>query len=747
MVLTNCTISGNSVSGASAIGGGIDNNNQSGNLTLNNTIVAGNIAVSGAGDPDICGAVESISSSNLIGIGTADMTGISNGLNHNHVGTSLSPVNAELAPLANNGGATQTMAIAPGSLALDAGSNSLAVDANGNPLTADQRGQPRIVNGTVDIGAFEYQGTAPSPISPASGTIAAAAGYDLPTFSWSIIQAPNHYALYVLDSTSGSTLVNRSNLSVNSFVPTSVLTPGHKYLWYAGAVNASGATTWSTAQTFTLAGLAAPTLSGPSGTITASTGYDMPTFSWSALPGAGHYFLVVVDDNTGGLAVDDANVTGTSFTPSTAQALTPGHHFTWYVLAMSTNSAAYNYLASGQTFTLAGLAAPTLSGPSGTITASTGYDMPTFSWSASPGAGHYYLVVIDGNTGAAVVNDNNVAGTSFTLSTAQALTPGHHYTWYVLAMSTNNESYNFLASGQTFTLGGLAAPTLGGPSGTITAGTGYDMPTFSWSASPGAGHYFLVAVDDNTGGLAIDDANVTGTSFTPSTAQALTPGHHFTWYVLAMSTNNESYNYLASGQSFTLAGLAAPTLSGPSGTITASTGYDMPTFSWSASPGAGHYYLVVIDGNTGAAVVNDANVSGTSFTLSTAQALTPGHHYTWYVLAMSTNSAAYNFLATGQTFTLAALTAPTQSGPSGNILSTEPTYSWSASTGADHYYLYVYDDTTKTVAINDPDVSGTTFTPGTALTVGHQYTWYVFAMSTNDKAFGYVSTGQTFEVT
>ena len=138
MVLTNCTISGNSVSGASAIGGGIDNNNQSGNLTLNNTIVAGNIAVSGAGDPDICGAVESISSSNLIGIGTADMTGISNGLNHNHVGTSLSPVNAELAPLANNGGATQTMAIAPGSLALDAGSNSLAVDANGNPLTADQ---------------------------------------------------------------------------------------------------------------------------------------------------------------------------------------------------------------------------------------------------------------------------------------------------------------------------------------------------------------------------------------------------------------------------------------------------------------------------------------------------------------------------------------------------------------------------------------------------------------------------------
>ena len=52
------------------------------------------------------------------------------------------------------------MALLPGSPAIDAGSNALAVDANGNPLTTDQRGAgfPRVVNGTVDIGAFESSG-------------------------------------------------------------------------------------------------------------------------------------------------------------------------------------------------------------------------------------------------------------------------------------------------------------------------------------------------------------------------------------------------------------------------------------------------------------------------------------------------------------------------------------------------------------------------------------------------------------
>jgi hypothetical protein len=117
-------------------------------VSLNNTIVALNSSDIGGGN------VDSSSASNLIGTGGSG--GLIDGVNGNKVGVS----NPGLGALANNGGPTQTIALATGSPAIDAGSNALAVDpTTGQPLTTDQRGTgfPRIANGTVDIGAFEVQ--------------------------------------------------------------------------------------------------------------------------------------------------------------------------------------------------------------------------------------------------------------------------------------------------------------------------------------------------------------------------------------------------------------------------------------------------------------------------------------------------------------------------------------------------------------------------------------------------------------
>jgi predicted outer membrane repeat protein len=72
----------------------------------------------------------------------------------------------KLGPLQNNGGPTPTMALLPGSPAIDAGVNSYALDAQGNPLTTDQNGFQRISGAKVDLGAYEMQpaslGTAPA---------------------------------------------------------------------------------------------------------------------------------------------------------------------------------------------------------------------------------------------------------------------------------------------------------------------------------------------------------------------------------------------------------------------------------------------------------------------------------------------------------------------------------------------------------------------------------------------------------
>ncbi len=137
--LINCTVAGNTSTG---IAGGIFNGVVA-SLTIGNTIIAGNSAGGAASDFD--GAVTTDLGNNLIGdtSGSSGFTGPSD----------LLGVASGLAPLENNGGPTQTMGLTPGSPAIDAGNNALIPAGVGT----DQRGFSRIVNGTVDVGAFEVQ--------------------------------------------------------------------------------------------------------------------------------------------------------------------------------------------------------------------------------------------------------------------------------------------------------------------------------------------------------------------------------------------------------------------------------------------------------------------------------------------------------------------------------------------------------------------------------------------------------------
>ncbi len=169
LTLTNSTVADNEASGAS--GGGIDsagtlvavnstiayNTSPSGSggglydetnglATLDNTIVAQNTGVDGP--DDIAGAaVSSTSMYNLVGVDETDS--ITNRTDGNQVGVA----DLALGTLANNGGPTQTIALMADSPAIDAGNNAL-IPAG---LTTDQRGVgfARIVDGTVDIGAYE----------------------------------------------------------------------------------------------------------------------------------------------------------------------------------------------------------------------------------------------------------------------------------------------------------------------------------------------------------------------------------------------------------------------------------------------------------------------------------------------------------------------------------------------------------------------------------------------------------------
>jgi hypothetical protein len=160
MTITNSTIAGNtaiSSGGGGGISGGIG-----GVMNIKNTIIAGN---SSSFDPrpdvmdgyGVYGVIFTSKGNNVIGKSDGS-TGFVNGVNGDIVGTIAAPVDALLGSLANNGGPTQTMALLPGSPAIDAGNNAaITVPPFPGPPFTDQRstGFARIVNGSVDIGSFE----------------------------------------------------------------------------------------------------------------------------------------------------------------------------------------------------------------------------------------------------------------------------------------------------------------------------------------------------------------------------------------------------------------------------------------------------------------------------------------------------------------------------------------------------------------------------------------------------------------
>ncbi len=128
-------------------------------VTLESCIVAGNTS---PGNPDKADLTFTIVSQgyNLIGIAPDDITFLSS----DQTGTVGEPLDPMLGPLQLNGGSYPTMALLPGSPAIDQGVNTgLENDERGLPRTVDQPGIPDAVGGDgTDIGAFELGLTEPT---------------------------------------------------------------------------------------------------------------------------------------------------------------------------------------------------------------------------------------------------------------------------------------------------------------------------------------------------------------------------------------------------------------------------------------------------------------------------------------------------------------------------------------------------------------------------------------------------------
>src|SRR6185503_9129721 len=157
--LVNCTITKNI--SPNGFGNGVTGHQ--GTYTVGNTIIAGN-GPSGNG-PDLKNVIFTPPTYDSLGhnlIGNAEDVSTFNAFG-DQTGSTASPLDPHLGPLADNGGPTLTHALLTNSTALDAGDNSLAEDRTDDPLLTDQRGAKRIADSpdadaiaTIDIGAFEF---------------------------------------------------------------------------------------------------------------------------------------------------------------------------------------------------------------------------------------------------------------------------------------------------------------------------------------------------------------------------------------------------------------------------------------------------------------------------------------------------------------------------------------------------------------------------------------------------------------
>jgi CSLREA domain-containing protein len=306
LTLTNSTISGNSASGSASIGAGRGGGvNNAGALTLTNCTVSGNSAQSGGGvistagtntlgntivagnmvqffGPDVAGVVVS-NGSNLIGA----RDGSSGWVGSDLTGTSANPLNAELAPLGNYGGATQTMPELYGSPAIGAGNTTL-VPAG---VTTDQRGQPRFFGAKVDLGAYELQVVL------------------VPSF---VVDTTADYS----DPTDGKTSLREAVASANA-IPGQTITFDQSVFKKARTITLTGAPLELSDTSGT------ETITGPTAGVTVSGGELSRVFQVDGLVTAsisgltitvGSAFIGGGVNNNGSLALTNCTITGNSAT-------------------------------------------------------------------------------------------------------------------------------------------------------------------------------------------------------------------------------------------------------------------------------------------------------------------------------------------------------------------------------------------------------------------------------------------------
>jgi hypothetical protein len=557
--------------------------------------------------------------------------------------------------------------------------------------------------------------SAPIQLSPSgSGTSR------MPTFRWTAVADATEYVLAIEDGNFEGEVDERTFTAMEAgcggggTCAVSVTTAIAAGLanWRIRGGNADGPGPWTGWLSFavcvgTLPPTGRPTPLEPSGAIET----DLPIYRFTPVDEATKYFLWV-DGPSGSniravFSASEAGCVGAA-NDCAVQPTTPlaSGLSNWWVQAH--NSAGAGPWSSLFTVTFGGIAPPALAPatiePQGVVPTTT----PTYRWNAVPTATRYSLWVDDAsgprrvNAVYSAAELGCDAGGTCSAVPPFVLVPGLAHWWVRGENTMGNGPWS---EPTEFTVAGgppppVAPPMAISPLDNIVTST----PSYSWSAVADATEYYLWVKDPD--GIRIQqvyssvDAGCSGGGTCSITPSAAVGTGLSTWWVRAQNSGGTSG--WSMGASFNVGGGSPPagvaTLLAPIGTAGSAT----PSYEWTPVAGATEYLLWVNDAG-GKRVQRVYTADEASCGDGTCEA-TPDTELlagvvTWWIRAHNENGSG--LWSEGASFafcgTEALASAPVLISPNGAV-STQPTYEWSAVTGATDYALWV-DDASGPAAI------------------------------------------------
>ena len=522
-----------------------------------------------------------------------------------------------------------------------------------------------------------------------------------PTFTWAAATNATDYRLCVDDSAGHrfdtwftAEQAGCASGGTCSVTPPTTLLPGPAAAWLIAA-NSTGASPWSTAWHFAVAGLmipAQPVLTGP-----ADGAPRTPTFTWEATPNATDYRLWV-DDVTGHKldgwisATDAGCATGGTCSYTISVVLIPGPAT---AALMASNETGTSPWSAVWAFMVGGVQLPAI--PVITSPVDGAPRTPTYTWDAAANASDYQIWVDDSSGHRfdlwVSAEQAGCASTTFcAFAEGPILFPGMASVWLRASNSTGMSAWT---PAWTFLVAGLLIP----PTPELTGPTGVaeSTPTFTWEVAGQATDYRLW-VDDSAGHRfdgwfsAVDAGCAAGGTCSITLSVPLIPGPAT---ASLMASNETGSSAWSQALSFVVRGLqmpAVPVVTGPTDGASRT-----PMYTWNAAAKATDYQLWVDDSaghrfDTWFTAEAAGCAGGGTCSITPATLLFPGAATLWLRASNSTGMSAWS---PAWHFTVAGLVippTPVLTGPTG-VSERTPTFTWESVGQATDYRLWVDDST------------------------------------------------------